>query len=102
MCNYRSGYYSAADFLDIVPELTTLADIDAVQLSNISSTAIDVPDWFNLKAQIEQCLLDQDAVVITQGTNTLEETAFFSTPDLKHHKAGNYHWRAKTIISNGE
>lgn len=77
LCDYRSGYYSATDFLDIVPELTTLADIDAVQLSNSSSTAIDVADWFNLKAQIEQCLRDQDAVVITQGTNTLEETAFF-------------------------
>lgn len=77
LCNYTSGHYSAADFLTALPELTALADINIVQLSNISSTAIDVPDWFNLKHQIEQCLVESDAVVITQGTNTLEETAFF-------------------------
>lgn len=77
LCDYRSGHYSAADFLSIIPELTALADIDTVQLNNVTSTAIDVADWFSLKAQIEQCLQDQDAVVITQGSNTLEETAFF-------------------------
>lgn len=77
LCDYRSGHYSAADFLSMIPELTTMADINPVQLSNVTSTAIDVPDWFNLKTQIEHCLQEQDAVVITHGTNTLEETAFF-------------------------
>lgn len=77
VCDYRSGHYSAADFLSIIPELTTLADINPLQLDNVSSTAIDVPDWFSLKAHIEQSLIVQDAVVMTQGTNTLEETAFF-------------------------
>ncbi len=77
LCDYRSGHYSAADFLTAIPELEKLADITPVQMSNVTSTAIDTHDWFNLKEQIEQCLLIQDAVVITQGTNTLEETAFF-------------------------
>ena len=77
LCDYRSGHYSAADFLSAVPELSALANIDLVQLDNITSTAIDSADWFNLKERVEQCLLEQDAVVITQGTNTLEETAFF-------------------------
>lgn len=77
LCDYRSGHYSAADFLTAIPELEKLADISLVQMSNVTSTAIDTQDWFNLKEQIEQCLLEQDAVVITQGTNTLEETAFF-------------------------
>ena len=77
LCDYRSGHYSAADFLTAIPELEKLADISLVQMSNVTSTAIDTHDWFNLKEQIEQCLLERDAVVITQGTNTLEETAFF-------------------------
>lgn len=77
LCDYRSGHYSAADFLTAIPELEKLADITPVQMSNVTSTAIDTHDWFNLKEQIEQCLLERDAVVITQGTNTLEETAFF-------------------------
>lgn len=77
LCHYRSGHYTAADFLTAVPELSNLADIELVQLDNISSTAIDTSDWFHLKARIEQCLQEQDAVVISQGTNTLEETAFF-------------------------
>lgn len=77
LCDYRSGHYGVADFLTAMPELEKLADITPVQMSNVTSTAIDTHDWFNLKEQIEQCLQTQDAVVITQGTNTLEETAFF-------------------------
>lgn len=77
LCDYRSGHYSPADFISAIPELTDLATIELVQLNNVTSTAIDTLDWFDLKQRIEQCLLEQDAVVITQGTNTLEETAFF-------------------------
>ncbi len=77
LCNYRSGHYNADDFISAIPELSALANIDLVQLDNVTSTAIDSADWFNLKERVEQCLLEQDAVVITQGTNTLEETAFF-------------------------
>lgn len=86
LCDYRSGHYSAADFLTAIPELEQLADITTVQMSNVTSTAIDSHDWFNLKEQIEQCLLQQDAVVITQGTNTLEETAFFLQLTLNSNK----------------
>lgn len=77
LCDYRSGYYRATDFLEALPELTTVANIDWVQLHNVTSTAIDTAHWFDLKERIEQCLLQQDAVVISQGTNTLEETAYF-------------------------
>ncbi|NLD00503.1 MAG: asparaginase [Gammaproteobacteria bacterium] len=77
LCQYKSGHYSGADFLSALPELSALADIDIVQLNNISSTAIDESHWFDLKQRIEQSLLGSDAVVITHGTNTLEETAFF-------------------------
>lgn len=77
LCDYRTGHYSAADLLTAIPELAAVADIEPVQLNNVTSTAIDTPDWFDLKERIEQCLLEQDAVVISQGTNTLEETAFF-------------------------
>ena len=77
LCNYRTGHYSAADFLTAVPELSRLADIALEQLDNVTSTAIDANHWFTLKERIEQCLVEQDAVVISQGTNTLEETAFF-------------------------
>lgn len=77
LCNYRTGHYSAADFLTAVPELANLAEIELQQLDNVTSTAIDAHHWFTLKERIEQCLVVQDAVVISQGTNTLEETAFF-------------------------
>jgi len=77
LCDYRTGYYSADDFLSAVPELNALADIELEQVDNVTSTAIDASHWFSLKERIEQCLITQDAVVISQGTNTLEETAFF-------------------------
>ncbi len=77
LCDYRTGHYTPADFLAAIPELADLAKINLVQLDNVTSTAIDTTHWFELKERIEQCLLEQDAVIITQGTNTLEETAFF-------------------------
>ncbi|MDY7219535.1 asparaginase [Denitrificimonas sp. JX-1] len=77
LCDYQTGHYHAQDFINALPELSELAQIEWIPIKNVTSTAIDTFDWFNLKKQIEQQLKKQDAVVITQGTNTLEETAYF-------------------------
>ena len=79
LCDYQSGHYELADILAKLPALNELATIYPYQLSNVSSTAISLCHWFNLKHLLEQQLAQPHikGAVITHGTNTLEETAYF-------------------------
>jgi L-asparaginase len=70
---------SADEFLARLPELEQVAHIEKVPFRRLASHALMDADWLEL-AQTIQRLFDDDAadgIVITHGTNTLEETAYF-------------------------
>ncbi|THF60251.1 asparaginase, partial [Pseudothauera rhizosphaerae] len=76
---YTAGSLTAADLLDAVPQLGTVAELRAEQLFNLDSKDMGPTHWLALTRRV-QALLDDpaiDGVVITHGTDTLEETAFF-------------------------
>ena len=77
--NYVSGHYSGEEIIASLPELRRFAEVDVEQLSNFSSTVIDDRHWVLLKERVTAILEEEgyDGVVITHGTNTLEETAYF-------------------------
>lgn len=76
--HYRTGHFSAQDLLTALPELSDLANITAEDLDNVTSTAIHLRHWLLLKQRIEESFASGcDGIVITHGTNTLEETAYF-------------------------
>lgn len=77
--NYTSGHYSGEEIVEALPELRDVAHITIEQLANFSSTLIDDTHWLLLRDKIQYALeFDHfDGVVITHGTNTLEETAYF-------------------------
>lgn len=77
--NYVSGHYSGEDIIASLPELRRFAEVDVEQLSNFSSTVIDDRHWVLLKERVTAILEEEryDGVVMTHGTNTLEETAYF-------------------------
>jgi L-asparaginase len=77
--DYQSGHYTGKDFIKHIPEISDIANVDVVQLSNFSSTSILTKHWVELRNLTEEALneSDYDGVVITHGTNTLEETAYF-------------------------
>src|SRR3546814_278833 len=64
--------------LDAVPEAHTLADIHCEQICNIDSSKLSLRTALKLARRVEQLLRDPglDGIVITHGTDTLEETAF--------------------------
>ncbi|HEX6511956.1 MAG TPA: asparaginase [Chloroflexota bacterium] len=60
-----------------VPEVASLAQVVVQPFKRLSSGGITPADWLELRRTIEGLLGSVDGVVITHGTNTLEETAFF-------------------------
>jgi L-asparaginase len=74
------------ELVGAVPELSQVADVREVAFRRLPSQAITPGDWLELAAEIHRILVDDDAadgVVITHGTNTLEETAYFLNLVLK-------------------
>ena len=65
--------------LDRIPEAWDIAEISAEDLVSVGSTAIGPDEWLRLAQRINALLEsdDSDGVVVTHGTATLEETAYF-------------------------
>jgi L-asparaginase len=75
---YQSGVIAIADICQTVPALSEIADISTDQFSNIDSKDIDLETWERLALHANRVAArpDIDGIVITHGTDTLEETAF--------------------------
>ena len=76
------GYVPAltgADLVAAIPEIEGTAQLRVEQISNISSSDMTPEIWLRLSGRIAEALSDDDVsgAVVTHGTNTLEETAYF-------------------------
>ena len=71
-----------------VPELINYADIEVIEFSKIGSSQMTPNHWLNLSKKVNQVLKDSavTGIVITHGTDTMEETAFFLNLTLKSDK----------------
>jgi len=84
---YKSGSFSVDDLIKAVPQLKDLADISGEQVANIGSQTMNHEVWLKLAARVNAVLKgDTDGVVITHGTDTMEETAYFLSLVVKSDK----------------
>ncbi|MBR0896994.1 asparaginase [Bradyrhizobium tropiciagri] len=76
---YDSGKVSAANLIAAIPGIDKLAQISAEQISSIGSQDMNDKVWFDLVKRIRAAIDNKevDGIVITHGTDTMEETAFF-------------------------
>jgi L-asparaginase type II len=76
---YRAGTRTVSEIVQSVPELTKYAQIETEQFSNVASTEIVPAQWVSLSKRVNDLLqrADLNGVVVTHGTDRLEETAFF-------------------------
>lgn len=73
--------------LERIPEVMSVAQITSEDLISVGSTAIGAPEWVRLAARINDLLQGPvDGVVVTHGTATLEETAYFLHLTVKSSK----------------
>lgn len=76
---YKSGAFKVEDLIAAVPNLQDLATLTGEQVANIGSQDMNDQIWLRLAKRVNEVLQsdDVDAVVITHGTDTMEETAYF-------------------------
>jgi L-asparaginase len=76
---YKSGAYDVNSLIKAVPNLDKLAVITGEQVANIGSQDMNDEIWLKLAGRVNEVLKssDADGVLITHGTDTLEETSYF-------------------------
>lgn len=86
-----TGYTAGAIDIDVlikaVPQIRDLADISWEQIANIDSSNMCDEIWLRLAKKIAKLFAEGiDGVVITHGTDTMEETAYFLNLTIKSDK----------------
>lgn len=70
---------SGEDLIATVPEIAKVAKMEVQNLSNVPSDYMDPPRWVELQKAVSQALARPEVagVIVSHGTDTLEETAYF-------------------------
>jgi len=76
------------ELLSQLPELKTIATVQEIPFRRLPSQALVDKDWLDLVRKIHSIFDngEADGIVISHGTNTLEETAYFLNLTLKTDK----------------
>ena len=80
LSGYKSGTFPVADLLAEVPEIAAVAAVTSEQIVNVGSGNINGDILLTLSKRINALCAEKpdiDGFVVTHGTGTLEETAYF-------------------------
>lgn len=83
---YTAGTLGIEELLAAVPQLPSLARLRAEQIANVGSQDMRHDVWHALAHRIDTLCREgaTDGMVITHGTDTLEETAYFLSLVVPH------------------
>jgi L-asparaginase len=78
--NRTGGRLTAEELVGLIPGLDRYVTAEVEQFSNTSSAQLSLDQWLTLARRVNQLFADDPGlagIVVTSGTDTLEELAFF-------------------------
>lgn len=86
--SYTSAVFPVDALINNVPELKKIANVSGEQICQIGSQDMNNEVWLKLAQRVNTLLAsdDVDGIVITHGTDTMEETAYFLNLVVKSNK----------------
>jgi len=85
---YTSGQVGVEVLINAVPQLSELAEITGEQVANVGSQDMTDAIWLKLAKRVNEIAAkpEVDGIVITHGTDTIEETGYFLNLAVKTDK----------------
>ncbi|KAL4891226.1 Asparaginase/glutaminase [Aspergillus ambiguus] len=77
---YQAGAIGIQDLIDAVPEMLDIANVAGVQVANVGSSDVTSNILLDMARTLNEVVCEDatmSGAVVTHGTDTLEETAFF-------------------------
>ena len=87
--NRPGGRLSVTELAEMIPDLDTLVEIETEQFANVASSALTLGHWLRLSQRINEVFSNDSnvaGIVITCGTDTLEELAYFLHLTIRHER----------------
>jgi L-asparaginase len=78
--NRSGGRLTAEELVELMPDIQRYVRPEFEQFSNVASGALTLKQWIQLANRVNALLIDDAelaGIVVTSGTDTLEETAYF-------------------------
>jgi L-asparaginase len=89
IANTPSGRLHAGEVADAIPALKKVARLEVEEVIRVGSSSITVENWLTLARRINEILAKEPevkGVVVTHGSNTVEETSYFLSLTVRSEK----------------